>query len=145
MYVDSTFVDITWEVDLMDSGKWNSDVTSYCMYLNIEEESLIRECLLTEFYGLLNRFSLVQSFQLFVSLPETVEGHKFIVTTLSAHISLFGDQWSCIHTWSTSFSIPDAFWCMAGRKALTLYGMKRHYWVVASLYCCCFCYCIVTA
>ena len=56
----------------MDLGRWNSDVIFYCMYLHVEEESLIRECLLTEFYGILNRFSLVQSFQLFVSLPDNI-------------------------------------------------------------------------
>ena len=48
------------------------------MYLYIEEESLIRECFFTELYGLLNHLSLVQSFQLFVSLPENSQSTNLL-------------------------------------------------------------------
>ena len=88
------------------------------MYLNIEEESLIRECLLTEFYGLLNRFSLVQSFQLFVSLPENssrTQIHCHIICTyitvwrsvvLYTYLVNFFLNSRCIlmHGWKKSFN-----------------------------------------
>ena len=93
------------------------------MYLYIEEESFICECLLTELYGLLNRFSLVQSFQLFVSLPENsystfllsyhcLHIHHCLEINISGlvyiHTNLFNFFFNsrCIsmHSWKKSFN-----------------------------------------